>query len=102
MNTPEQERAALAESDRRVALIRAPKAPRACPPHSWFLQSGSPAGLRVVLTCHGACGQTREIDRGVWEKALAGGADPLVDAARAQVEVAMEMPVTAGGKAWVS
>lgn len=102
MNTPDQERAALAESDRRVALIRAPKVPRVCPPHTWFLQTGSPAGLTVTLRCHGSCGQTREISRELWERALAGGTEQAVETARVHIEGALSLSTKPRERVWVS
>lgn len=102
MNTPDQERAAIAESNRRAALAREPKAPRACPPHTWFLQSGSPAGLTVTLKCHGACGQTREISRAIWETATAGGGDPVVEVARGVIETKLDLPTKPRERVWVS
>ena len=102
INTPDEERAAIAESARRATEARRPKDPAPCPPHAWFRQSGDASAAVIVLHCHGSCGQRREVDRGTWDLALAGGADPVVDVARARVEAKMEMPVKAGDKAWAS
>ena len=72
--TPEQETAAMAESDRRRAAALLPQPATACPPHVWFRQTGQEGHTdAVVLLCHGSCGQTRVVNLVDWTAAQSAG-----------------------------
>ncbi|MDO8547852.1 MAG: hypothetical protein Q7R68_10915 [Nitrospirales bacterium] len=99
-NTPEQEKAAIAESGRRSAAARAPKKPPACPPHIWFRQTGQadPEGT-VVLKCHGSCAGTTTIDLATWDAASGAGLVEPAQAAKARAHIDAKLGLAVvGGK----